>query len=484
MSRGARASEVRGETTQSMPVYEGGGRDGAQGTHAGLVVLYAQYFEQFLPAYVLREGGLLIGRDPDADLRVPGKAVSRRHARVEEREGRWVLVDLGGRNGTLVNGEFVREVVLEHLDEIRVGDAIFKFVESDAEGHARHRIDGAVIEDPGSPPPRRQPGDEAIVGGYRIQRVAAALRRVAKSALSVLILGESGTGKEVLAAELHRASRRGGAFQAVNCAAIPAALIEGELFGARRGAFSGADRDRAGLIRSANGGTLFLDEIGDMPLEAQAKLLRVIQTKQVTPLGATEPERVDVRFVSATHRDLAALQKSGGFRGDLYARLNEYSLVLPPLRERKEDVYSLCLALAARHGRPDVSVSFPFMTALLHYDFPFNVRELESLVKRWAAVSTEPELETRHLTDAINDRMKTYGLHKEARDTAESAPPRRLGDAAAEDLGPGAPSEPRLRAILAEHRGYVSAVGRALKTNRVQVHRWINRYGIDVDAYR
>src|SRR5690606_4956731 len=149
-----------------------------------------------------------------------------------------------------------------------------------------------------------------------IERLAASLREVARSDLSLLIGGESGTGKEVFARQLHDWSGRRGPFQAINCAATPATPIEGELSGQRRGAFSGADRDRVGLIRAAHGGTLFLDEIGDMPPEAQAKLLRVLQSREIVPLGATQPEQVDVRVVCATHRDLVRLQRSEQFRGD------------------------------------------------------------------------------------------------------------------------------------------------------------------------
>src|SRR5690606_25971381 len=209
-----------------------------------------------------------------------------------------------------------------------------------------------------------------------------------------------------VARELHRLSGRQGPFCAVNCAAIPAHLIESELFGWKRGAFSGADRDRVGLVRAAHRGTLLLDEIGDMPLDAQAKLLRVLQTKEVLPLGGTQPERVDVRFVAATHQDLARLQREGRFRQDLYARLNEYELRLPPLRERKEDVYALVRAFLARHGRPDLSPSVPFMVALLHHDWPYNVRELEAAVKRALTLAEgltlEPELLPEAVREAVN----------------------------------------------------------------------------------
>jgi transcriptional regulator with PAS, ATPase and Fis domain len=455
------------------------------------------------PAYVLRAKEYVIGRDEGVDIPLHGRAVSRQHARISHQRDRWVLTDLGGRNGTIVNGEVVREVVLAHRDEIRIGDVILKFVEDDAEGYVHYRLDGAVVGEAvvggvaTGGAPSGSPSHSRVIGGYQIQHLAAKLADVATSDLSVLLLGESGTGKEVFAQELHERSGRRGPFQAVNCAAIPATLIEAELFGHRRGAFSGADRDRPGLIRAAHGGTLFLDEIGDMPLDAQVKLLRVLQSKEVLPVGAVTPERVDVRVVCATHRNLRKLQQGDTFRGDLFARLNEYSLTLPPLRERKEDILSLCRALAVRHGRTEVRETFLLMVGVLHYDFPFNVRELEALIKRWVAISSGPELDAQHLTDEISEQMKTYGqarvtsaperteaqrgnerTHELGHDTPESAPiPQRPS-------GRDAPSAEALRELLGRHHGNVAAVGRELGKDRVQIHRWMRRYGIDVNEYR
>ena len=484
------------DTTEAMQIVELPFASGARAGHPGLVLLYARNYEDLAPAYALRDSEIVIGRDPGAGICVSGGAVSRQHARIH-RDGRggFQVTDLGGRNGTLVNGEFVREASLNHLDEVRVGDTIFKFVERDAESYGRYRIDGAVIEDEATGTARISLAPGRVVGGYQIQRIAAGLREVARSALSVLLFGESGTGKEVFAQQLHDWSGRSGPLQAVNCAAIPATLIEGELFGHRRGAFSGADRDRPGLIRSAHGGTLFLDEIGDMPPEAQAKLLRVIQSREVTPLGATQPERVDVRIVCATHRDIVKLQQSGGFRGDLFARLNEYSLTLPPLRARKEDLFALCHAFAARHGQPEVRITDPFMLGLLHYHFPFNVRELEALIKRWAATASAPELEVQHLTEEMKERMKTYGLWRMTPTDPLSPPPAgapappnapetRPGPPSARLPRGGAPSDQELRALLAEHRGNVTAVARLLGKDRVQVKRWMTRYSINIDEYR
>ena len=464
------------------------------GTRAGLVLLYAPGYASFAPAYLLHERDLIIGRDPSCSICIPEAAVSRQHARVHYKDGHWTLTDLGGRNGTIVDGEFVQEVALEHLHEIRVGDAIFKFVTAGAESYARYRIDGSILVGQAGEDLEPTARRGAIVGGYQIDRLASALKRVAPPALNVILFGESGTGKEVFAHQLHEWSGRRGAFQAVNCAAIPANLLESELFGYKRGAFSGADRDKMGIVRAADGGTLFLDEIGDMPAEAQAKLLRVIQSKEVVPVGSTQPERVDVRIVCATHRDLIRLQQAGTFRGDLYARLNEYSMVLPPLRERKEDIFALSSAFLERHaqpGRPQLGMTFPFMTGLLHYDYPFNVRELEAFLKRGCALCDGPELDTPHLPDEIKDLMKHYAVRK---GPAHALPPAHDGahdgshlQAGAHPPAPGphhVPNEQELRAALAQHKGNVAAVGREFGKERMQVHRWMKRFGIDVEEYR
>ncbi len=523
-------------TTGSMQQYGAqalGGPDNPRGTRAGLVLLYAPDFASFAPAYTLSERDLVIGRDPSCGLCVPEGAVSRQHARIRFQTGptggqrttgetaqpslvtggRWVINDLGSRNGTLVDGRFVNELALEDLHEIRVGDAIFKFVASGAEAFARYRIDGAVVAGAAD-----APSSTGIVGGLQIKLLLRALSRVAKSEISVVVLGESGTGKELFARELHAASARRGSFQAVNCAAIPGSLLESELFGYKRGAFSGADRDKVGIVRAADNGTLFLDEIGDMPLEAQAKLLRVLQSKEIVPVGATAAEKVDVRIVCATHRNLAALQKADRFRGDLFARLNEYSLVLPPLRERKEDIYALTRSMLVRHGRQDLTMSFPFMTGLLHYDWPFNVRELEAAMKRAVALIEGPTLDAQHLPDAIREVMQEYGTRMfdgalrpgavaamppamlsvqatvpgistaldDTNPTGKSSETPALGRPAARPAAErgAAPTEEELRALLAQHRGNVAAVGREFGKERMQVHRWLKRYNIDVEQYR
>ncbi len=299
---------------------------------------------------------------------------------------------------------------------------------------------------------------------------------------------------------MHRVSGLKGSLQAVNCAAIPANLLESELFGYRRGAFSGADRDKPGLIKLADGGTLFLDEIGDMPLEAQAKLLRVLQSKEVFPLGATAPEQVDVRVMCATHRNLYQFVKEGKFRGDLFARVSEHLVQLPPLRERKEDVYQLARC-SVRVRPPGPEFTFSFMVALIHHDWPFNVRELESCVKRAMALAEGSAIDMRQLPDAIASLMRDYAarpaaaqraaprpatsIRRESRTRRRMSPqPPPVGRATRRASRTAPPSEEELRGLLTRHHGNVAAVGRELGKERMQVHRWIKRYGISLEDYR
>ena len=459
-------------------------RDATPRERPGLVLLYAPNFAQLSPAYVLVGQELVIGRETTAAICVPEQAVSRQHARLfvqtDAATGadHWFLQDLGSRNGTIVDGVHVSEITpLEPNDEIRVGDAVFKFVLAGAERGVAYRIDGQVAGE------RKAKAFGELVGGAQIDQIAADVERIAATELSAVILGETGTGKEVIARGIHRLSGRRGSFQAINCAAIPHALLESELFGYRRGAFSGADRDKPGLVKLADQGTLFLDEIGDMPLDAQAKLLRVLQTREVFPLGGTTPDHVDIRIVCATHRDLYQFVREGKFRGDLLARLNEHVVRLPPLRERKEDVFLLARTFAARYGRPDLQLSFSFVVALLDYDWPFNVRELESCIKRGIALTDGVQLDTIHLPDAIAEHMTRYGARTSMLPQRSSAPP--LFNSTT-PIAPrrGPPTEAELRTLLERHKGNIAAVGRDLGKERMQIHRWLKKYGIDLSSYR
>jgi len=234
---------------------------------------------------------------------------------------------------------------------------------------SRHRIEGII-------------GDSG-----QMLEVISLVRRVAASEATVLIRGESGTGKELIAKAIHFAGPRAArALIRVNCAALPEALLESELFGHEKGAFTGAVATRKGRFELADGGTLFLDEIGDLPLHLQAKLLRVLQEKEFERVGSNQTLKVNVRLLSATHRDLEALIKSGRFREDLYYRLNVVTIVLPPLRERRQDIPGLMdhflKHFAEKNGKAVRGFSHDARQALLRYDYPGNVRELENLIER------------------------------------------------------------------------------------------------------
>ncbi|MEX8494474.1 sigma-54-dependent transcriptional regulator [Sphaerotilus sp.] len=227
-----------------------------------------------------------------------------------------------------------------------------------------------------------------------MQQVRVLIDKVARSMAPVLVHGESGTGKELVARAIHQVSQRaGGPCIAVNCGAIPEQLLEAEFFGYRKGAFTGANEDREGFFQAASGGTLFLDEIGDLPLAMQSKLLRVIQERAVRPVGAVAEVPLDVRIVSATHKDLACEVAAGRFRQDLYYRLNVIQIRVPPLRERLDDLPVLCEAVLARVAGESALAEVPRLTgaalqALALHQFPGNVRELENLLHRAVALSS------------------------------------------------------------------------------------------------
>ncbi|MGI3748003.1 sigma-54-dependent Fis family transcriptional regulator [Pseudomonas sp. 15A4] len=246
--------------------------------------------------------------------------------------------------------------------------------------------------------PDNSNGEIGIIGSCPpMQDMYSKIRKVAPTDSNVLIQGESGTGKELVARALHNLSRRAKApMISVNCAAIPESLIESELFGHEKGAFTGASAGRAGLVEAADGGTLFLDEIGELPLEAQARLLRVLQEGEIRRVGSVQSQKVDVRLIAATHRDLKSLAKVGQFREDLYYRLHVIALKLPALRERGADVNEIANAFLARQslkaGRNDLRFAPDAEHAIRHYSWPGNVRELENAVERAVILCESPDI--------------------------------------------------------------------------------------------
>ena len=304
----------------------------------------------------------VIGREITTDFPIQDGKISRQHARLEPAAGGLLVTDLKSHNGTFVNGERLAgaSVTARPGTVLRIGETVFCVV-SDV---TTFRAYPPRIEGP-------------MVGGPRVADVKLRLQSVAASMAPVLIQGETGTGKEVAADTLHRASRRAGEFVAVNCAALPADLVESELFGHAKGSFSGSERARAGLFRSADGGTLLLDEIGELPLPSQAKLLRVLETSEVRPVGEDRPVHTDVRIVAATNRALDGMIEAGSFRADLFHRLAAYRVELPALRDRVEDIPLLCEYFLADNP---IAFAPTAMERLLLHDWPGNVRELRHTV--------------------------------------------------------------------------------------------------------
>ena len=348
----------------------------------------------------------------------------------------------------------------------------------------------------GAPPraPRPAPSDvplPPIVGASaRMQRLLKLVARVAPTDSTVLILGESGTGKELVARSLHVLSKRAqGPFVAVNVGALPESLIESELFGYARGAFTGAAGDRAGLVEEAHRGTLFLDEIGDMPLATQVRLLRTLENNEVRRLGENVPRLVDVRVVAATHRDLQLLVSEGKFRGDLYYRLNVVQIEMPPLRERGGDVGLLAsyfLDRATRRtGRTALRFAPDAELLLGRYDWPGNVRELENAVEHAVAVAEGPVLTAGDLPAAVRTpRLLTRhaGVEPEgpARDAAGALGRGHGRDHDARSLDDVA-REHVLR-VLTRHEGNATAAARQLGVSRTTLWRMLKRWGVSRGA--
>jgi transcriptional regulator with PAS, ATPase and Fis domain len=247
-----------------------------------------------------------------------------------------------------------------------------------------------------------------------MQKLLETARQIAPTDCNVLITGESGTGKELFARFIHLNSKRGeGPFFAINCGAFTEELLSNELFGHEKGAFTGADSVKKGLLEMASGGTLFMDEVTEMPPSMQVKLLRVIQEKEVLRVGGTESLKVDVRFVAATNRDIHDSMKSGGFRQDLYFRLNVVSLRIPPLSDRKDDIPLLSYfflkkyALLMKKGVTEIAEDV--IALLMNYDFPGNVRELENIIERGVALTNGATIETGHLPEDLRElNIKTF----------------------------------------------------------------------------
>lgn len=303
-----------------------------------------------------------------------------------------------------------------------------------------------------------------------MKRVVELIRKVAPTDSTVLLLGESGAGKEVVAQTLHRLSwRRDKAFIAINCAALPESLLESEMFGHVKGAFTGADRDKPGLFAEADGGTVFLDEIGDMSPITQAKLLRVLQNGEIRPVGSTSVQRVNVRIIAATNRDLLGAVANNTFREDLYFRLNVVQIRIPPLRERMEALPSLIAHFLARHnarfGKKIQAIDDHAMSLLRHYEFPGNVRELESIIAHAVIMADDDTIRARDLPEQVQ-RGSSPRL----------ALPYKAGDSI---LSLAEVEAQHLRRTLEQLEGNQTFAAKALGISRSTLWRKMREYGID-----
>jgi DNA-binding NtrC family response regulator len=383
-----------------------------------------------------------IGRDPTCELQLIHSKISRRHARIRNgsaASGNLLVEDLGSKNGIVFAD---RPLAAGAIVELRVGDSIrigpFTVLVAEAAPQETWGTQAKIIVV--DPTPRGLP---------------AAVAKLAESAVSIVIEGETGSGKEVLARSIHQRSGRSGPFVGLNVPALSDSLLESELFGHERGAFTGAVRAKPGLLETAGDGTVFLDEIGEMPLGLQAKLLRAIETREIYRVGSVKPIALSVRFLAATHRDLEAEVAAGRFRHDLLYRLDGVTLQIPPLRERRGAIADLAMTFlaeaSATAGRSVPRLGVDAIAKLVRYRWPGNVRELRAVIAR-------------SLLLCDGDELRASAILVDAMAPPDS--PEAFGD------------------LARRHRGNVTEIARVLATSRSQVHRLAQRFGVALDQLR
>ena len=399
-------------------------------------------------------GALLLGRgaepfhQPMLDPRM-----SERHAEVRLEGGQAVVRDLGSARGTFLNGErLLSPRLLRRGDVLRLGDTLLVY----APGTQL----AAVAE------------EERVGAGREMVAVRRSIDAIAARKHSVVITGETGTGKEVVARILHQRSGRKGPFLAVNCAAFTEGLLAAELFGHVRGAFTGAFGDSQGLLRAASGGTVLLDEMADMPLSLQANLLRVLEAREVRPVGAALPVSIDVRIISTSNRELSELVRAGAFRADLFARLSQWTIRMPRLADRREDIPALITALLERCDGGGRALTPDLAEALLLHEWPLNVRGLFNVLA--VAVIAGPAKGPLGLGYDVRTALDvTRSLQR--------SPPAALPASAHAAV---APDREALALLLTQFQGRVAALGRHLGFSRPKLYRLLEAHGLDPASYR
>ena len=463
-----RASLVDHPTLPPSEPGQRGGHDDADQV-PGLVLVFCSGVPR---AEVMRltSGALELGRGEGAAGKLADGRVSRRHALVEHDGGGFRVTDLGSQNGTSADAQPLpphTPTTLQRL--LRVGDSLLMPLPDvrPLERHPLRRVDG-------------------MIRGAALQLVLEDAARVARAGATLHIRGESGSGKEGVAQAFHRAAARdGGQLVAVNCASIPPNLAERLLFGAKRGAYSGAESDAAGYVQEADGGTLFLDEVAELDLAVQAKLLRVLESKELLPLGASKPRKVDFQFCSATHKDLRALVAGERLREDLYFRIGRPALTLPPLRNRPEEIPALVADELSR-ATPPASAHVSLIEQCLLRAWPGNVRELLAEVRAAAQAAARDggRVMAQHLSPTAGS---AFGATTATATTGATLP---AGDPAGTPTSTPTPRKRmpqvdddwrrRIQDALRVNGGNIAATARALGLHRTQLRRLLERHQIDV----
>ena len=399
------------------------------------------------------------------DLALDDKKVSRHHAEITLTEKGWLLTDLESTNGTWLDGKRIERAYISPGSKLVVGDSSILFSPIDEEIVAEPDADGRF--------------GEMVGRSLKMRQIFGLLKKIAPMDVSVLISGETGTGKELVARGLHENSeRKKGPFVVLDCGSIPENLIESELFGHEKGSFTGATTSREGAFERASGGTIFLDEIGELRLDMQPRLLRVLENREVRRVGGGNVIDVDVRVVAASNRDLAKEVQEGNFREDLFFRLNVINVQLPPLRARRDDIPHLVQAalsapeVVEKHGQKRVTPAA--MSALQSYSWPGNVRELMNVVSHLLTFSEGPDVDVQHLPPRLTNTgpkqplpfNEHLGFHEAKEQLLESF------------------EREYLTALLKRCEGNISRAARESGLHRKSIERLVKKYDLDAKQHR